>query len=407
MAVPADTKQSAHSGFCAVQCKAICGYDVCSMTVPADTKQPAHRMALDSFICRSAKTSNAMSKLQTHKKLKKLHPFLSTANAALFYFFLFRIMISERTSVRGLLSPGISSFSPARASKQNVQRKSRLPAIVERSLPCRKRATKRRDFGTTLELVNGGPEEYSSEAIIDNKSVRAEITPDLKWDKLRHQFAAYVEMSIPYFKESDAGRWLLAGMIGMLLLNSGVSVLFSYVGRDFWSALSSKDSEQFMQMLIKYLAALAVGAPVSVYYRYQREKLAIEWREWMTDRTFQLYTSNRVYYALERGREIDNPDQRIAEDVRSFTSFSLELIITVLTAIIDLFSFSAILYSIQPQLFGVIILYAAFGTITTTVLGQKLVALNFERLFREADFRYVPSLKRTLKLACVPKCSLN
>lgn len=301
-------------------------------------------------------------------------------------------MLSERTSVRGLLPTGISSFSPTRASKQNVHRKSRLSTIVECSLPCRKRAPKRKNFGSTLELVNGNQDEYSSEVMTDDKSVRDDITPDLKWDKLRHQFAAYVEMSIPYFKESDAGRWLLAGMIGMLLLNSGVSVLFSYVGRDFWSALSSKDSEQFMQMLIKYLAALAVGAPVSVYYRYQREKLAIEWREWMTDRTFQLYTSNRVYYALERGREIDNPDQRIAEDVRSFTSFSLELIITVLTAIIDLFSFSAILYSIQPQLFGVIILYAAFGTVTTTVLGQKLVALNFERLFREADFRYVSRL---------------
>lgn len=92
----------------------------------------------------------------------------------------------------------------------------------------------------------------------------------------------------------------------------------------------------------------------------------------MTDRTLQLYSAGRVYYALERGSEIDNPDQRIAEDVRSFTTFSLELFITVITCIIDLISFSAILFSIQPQLFGAIIAYATFGTIATTSLGRKL-----------------------------------
>jgi putative ATP-binding cassette transporter len=70
----------------------------------------------------------------------------------------------------------------------------------------------------------------------------------------------------------------------------------------------------------------------------------------MTDRTLQLYQDNRVYYALERGREVDNPDQRIAEDVKAFTSFSLQLFLTIVTSIIDLVSFSLILYSIYSAL---------------------------------------------------------
>ena len=96
----------------------------------------------------------------------------------------------------------------------------------------------------------------------------------------------------------------------------------------------------------------------------------------MTDRTLQLYESNRVYYALERdlGTEgvvaadgdddavpsnsrIDNPDQRITEDVATFTAFSLRLFITIVTSVIDLVSFSIIMYSIQPQLFGTIVGY--------------------------------------------------
>jgi ABC-type uncharacterized transport system fused permease/ATPase subunit len=189
-------------------------------------------------------------------------------------------------------------------------------------------------------------------------------------------------------------------MIALTLINSGVSVTFSYISKDFWNALSTKNNDEFYEMLIKFGSALIVGAPVSVLYRYQREQLAVHWREWMTDRTLVLYKSNRVYYSLERdiagvssssslsGVEssmndddttttniaalprIDNPDQRITEDVRTFTAFSLQLFITLATSIIDLVSFSLILYSIQPQLFATIIIYAAFGTGMTVYIGK-------------------------------------
>jgi ABC-type uncharacterized transport system fused permease/ATPase subunit len=194
-------------------------------------------------------------------------------------------------------------------------------------------------------------------------------------------------------------------------MNSGVSVAFSYVSKDFWNALSTKDTVEFYNMMRKFGLALVVGAPVAVLYRFQREQLAVHWREWMTDRTLQLYNSNRVYYALERdifstdtdgenGMEItttkkgeatliDNPDQRITEDVRTFTAFSLQLFIELARSLIDLVSFSFILYSIQPQLFATIIGYAFFGTVTTTFLGRSLLPLNFSKLRAEADLRYL------------------
>ena len=195
-------------------------------------------------------------------------------------------------------------------------------------------------------------------------------------------------MAYPYYQESKAGRWLFAGMIGLTLLNSGVSVAFSYLGKDFWNALSAKNTVEFYQVLTKYVGALVVGAPIVTLYKFQRERLALHWREWMTDRTLQLYEENRVYYALERNREVDNPDQRICEDVKSFTSFSLQLFLTIVTSIIDLVSFSLILYSIYPQLFIAIVAYSAFGTVTTGFLGKDLVRLNYEQLSKEADFRY-------------------
>ncbi|EED92357.1 ABC transporter [Thalassiosira pseudonana CCMP1335] len=253
--------------------------------------------------------------------------------------------------------------------------------------------------GSTLwSAPNGEDIDASSRedvSVVDNSNDADEddnngkLTPR----KASALLSTFWSMAYPYYQESQPGRRLFYGMILLTLMNSGVSVAFSYVSKDFWNALSSKDVNEFYNMMVKFGGALVVGAPVAVMYRYQREQLAVHWREWMTDRTLQLYNSNRVYYALERdnnqSKRIDNPDQRITEDVRTFTAFSLQLFITVVTSIIDLVSFSLILYSIQPQLFATIIGYALFGTLTTTYIGGSLLPLNFAKLRREADLRYL------------------
>ncbi|KAL7526787.1 hypothetical protein ACHAXR_001653, partial [Thalassiosira sp. AJA248-18] len=124
------------------------------------------------------------------------------------------------------------------------------------------------------------------------------------------------------------------------------------------------------------------------------------------------YSSFKVYYALERQsgvakaentdekndtsdrdyndtkKEVDNPDQRISEDIRSFTEFSLSFFLTLVTSVIDLVSFSFILFSIMPQLFIAIFLFASIGTFMTICIGKVLIRLNYESLQKEADFRF-------------------
>jgi len=222
----------------------------------------------------------------------------------------------------------------------------------------------------------------------------------------RVQYRAFAAMALPYFfckQQSRAPRILFIIMIGLTLLNSAVRVVFSYLARDFWSALSENQVDEFYTIIRNFVLALLVLAPINVYYRFMRQKLAIHWREWMTERVLQLYASNRrVYYGLERScgcstggddeqqreNSIDNPDQRIAQDVRSFTEYSLSLFLTVLMALIDLLCFGAILFSILPRLFLAIALFATLGTAMTILIGRVLVQLNFEKLQKEADFRF-------------------
>lgn len=255
-------------------------------------------------------------------------------------------------------------------------------SLVNNKLSTRVSVPFQTGFVAALSSTRGGGDEKETTTNDDSKS----NNPTNK--TVAQLTSLFWEMASPFYKESKSGRWLFLSVIGLTLLNSGVSVAFSYLGKDFWNALSSRDAEAFYDVLKQYVPALLIGAPVATYYRFQRAQLAVSWREWMTDRTLQIYSSERLYYALERGKEIDNPDQRIAEDIQAFTGYSLTLFITIVTSIIDIVSFSFILYSIYPQLFGAIIIYSAFGTFTTTQIGKVLVKLNFQQLQREADFRY-------------------
>lgn len=229
--------------------------------------------------------------------------------------------------------------------------------------------------------------------------------------RLREQLHSFRIMAAPYFRENSEGRCLFAIMVALSLANSAVRVAFSYLSRDFWSALSDKEEEQFYLIMTRFLAACVILAPISVAYRYQRQKLAIAWRNWLTGRVLDLYFDNKVYYALERQsgggikvygettagldaslqtnkEDVDNPDQRISEDIRSFTEFSLTFFLTLVTSTIDLVAFSFILFSIMPQLFVAIFGFAFLGTFATICVGRILIRLNYESLAKEADFRF-------------------
>ena len=210
----------------------------------------------------------------------------------------------------------------------------------------------------------------------------------IQWSRIRQQMVAFGAISRVYFAESSQGRFMFLGLVLLMILNSAVRVFFSYLARDFWTALGDQDEEEFYKILKLFLVALLVLAPINVLYRFQQQRLAIKWREWMTKRMLNLYYTNRVYYSLERSNVIDNPDQRIAEDVRSFTQYSLSLFLTMAVSLIDLTCFSIILYSIKPALFISIIGFAAVGTFATVLIGKQLIQLNYNRLQKEADFRY-------------------
>ena len=108
----------------------------------------------------------------------------------------------------------------------------------------------------------------------------------------------------------------------------------------------------------------------------------------MTQTLIDRYVSNHTYYRLKMKEEIDNPDERITDDVRSYTQTTLSFFLMSLNATITSLAFLGVLWSITPWLVLVAVAYAATGSAATILLGRRLVPLNNLQLKKEADLRY-------------------
>ncbi|MCC3586758.1 ABC transporter ATP-binding protein/permease [Microcoleus sp. PH2017_30_WIL_O_A] len=195
-----------------------------------------------------------------------------------------------------------------------------------------------------------------------------------------------------FFKGRLIAHWQSWFFLALLLLLSlsvsGLNVIISYVSNFFNTALAKKDQLNYWKYLFVYAGVFAVGTPIVVIYGYIQDKLSLYWRQWMTNKFLDKYFKNRAYYEINSHKEIDNPDQRISEDVKSFTRTSLTFMLALLSSIVNIISFTGILWSISKQLSIFLIVYAMLGTTASLIFGQKLVPLNFAQLKKEANFRY-------------------
>ena len=183
---------------------------------------------------------------------------------------------------------------------------------------------------------------------------------------------------------------LLLLIVLLLLAYTGLSVVLNNQRGVLISALSAKDESRFWQTVLIFVAVLVLYAPLLAGYTYLRDRLGLEWRRWLTGRFVDRYFGDRAFYRIHQfNSDIDNPDQRIAEDVRNFTQESLTLALVVADSVLEMIAFSGVLWGISRELVGFLTAYAVVGTfLTVGVFGKPLVRLNFEQLKREADFRF-------------------
>ncbi len=178
-------------------------------------------------------------------------------------------------------------------------------------------------------------------------------------------------------------------LVTLLFGISGLNVVNSYVGRDFMTAIADRQMADFIWLAFLYIGVFAASTVVSVFNRFTEESLGLLWRRWFTGKIVSNYLSERTYFYLDASdnKEIANPDQRIADDIRTFTQTTLSFVTMILNGSITVLAFAGVLWSISPLLFVISVLYAAGGSFLTILFGRPLVRLNYDQLDKEANFR--------------------
>jgi vitamin B12/bleomycin/antimicrobial peptide transport system ATP-binding/permease protein len=200
-------------------------------------------------------------------------------------------------------------------------------------------------------------------------------------------FVRFVKTFVASKEVGGKAKWLTALLIAFLFGINGLNVLNSYVGRDFMTAIEDRNRSVFILQALLYLGVFAASTLVATIYRFTEERLGLLWRRWATGQLIVGYADKRVYYRLKTIGELENPDQRIAEDVRACTATTISFVLMLLNGSFTVIAFSGVLWSISPRLFVVAVLYAAGGTFLMYFVGRPLVRLNFDQLDKEAKFR--------------------
>lgn len=200
------------------------------------------------------------------------------------------------------------------------------------------------------------------------------------------------------------GIGILAVVIALNLLSVFLTVLINDWYKEFWDVLQSYQFDQFWYLVGKFSLIALIYISIGVYAVYLQQMLQIKWREWMTDRYLVQWLKNKAYYRLKlAGNDMDNPDQRISEDINQFVSLTLSLSIGLLRQLISLVAFVVILwnlsgiltvpigsyeFTIYGYMVWVSLIYSVAGTYLTHKVGRLLINLNFEQQKYEADFRF-------------------
>jgi putative ATP-binding cassette transporter len=223
----------------------------------------------------------------------------------------------------------------------------------------------------------------------------------------RRLLGGFWRLAKPYWSSEE--RWAAWGMLAMVV---GLNLAWVYLMvklntwyQKFYDAIQKLDEKMFWSLILYFLVLAGFAILIWVFRQFFTQTLQNRWRRWMTSRLLEQWMGDKSHYLWQlTEKKTDNPDQRIAEDVREFVNNSLELSTGLLNQIVTFFSFIAILWTLSgpitvPLGWGrsfvlpgymawVCLLYAVAGTWITHAIGKPLIRLNYRQQLVEANFRF-------------------
>eukprot|EP00929_Paragymnodinium_shiwhaense_P000272 TRINITY_DN100512_c0_g1_i1.p1 TRINITY_DN100512_c0_g1~~TRINITY_DN100512_c0_g1_i1.p1 ORF type:complete len:664 (+),score=100.69 TRINITY_DN100512_c0_g1_i1:64-2055(+) len=190
-------------------------------------------------------------------------------------------------------------------------------------------------------------------------------------------------------------RVLAAACLLFILIETGMLMWYSQVHKQYMTALQEKDADGFYSGLRRVALLICFVIPVLACQWAASWLFKLEWRVALTNSLVRQYygegdsASSNMFYRLTLGNDIDNPDQRVCNDVSDFVEKTFTLVQSSTRTVANMLGFMGVLYSISPKACIGVCVYALFGTLVSVKgFAPIIMKYNLKTVKQEADMRY-------------------
>ncbi|MCF3646092.1 ABC transporter ATP-binding protein/permease [Planktothrix agardhii] len=184
---------------------------------------------------------------------------------------------------------------------------------------------------------------------------------------------------------------LFFSLVGLVSLNA----FNSFVFRDLISVTEAKDAEKLTHFVIIYGITLASMTCFTGLSKFLKKLIALDWYQWINNNILRKYFKNRAYYQINFKGGIENPDQRLSQEIQPIARTTMDFLTTCVEKLMEMLVFIVILWSISKTISIVLLAYTIIGNIIATYINQQLNKVNKQQLEAEGTYKYAITHVRT------------
>ncbi|MCF3573231.1 ABC transporter ATP-binding protein/permease, partial [Planktothrix agardhii] len=189
---------------------------------------------------------------------------------------------------------------------------------------------------------------------------------------------------------------MLILLIGIILTVVGLNALNSFVSNYLVDVIIAKDNfDKFVKTLVVFAVGLLFVTLLVGLLKFLRKRIALDWYEWLNSWILAKYFSDRAYYKINFKSDLDNPDQRLSQEIEPITSNALSFFTVCLENVLEMITFLVILWFISPFVAILLVVWTVIGNAIAIYLNQALNKITQEELELKANYNYALTHVRT------------
>jgi putative ATP-binding cassette transporter len=206
----------------------------------------------------------------------------------------------------------------------------------------------------------------------------------------RHLFARLWRLARPYWvaKENRLARLGMIILLALVPIQNGLAVWIAILAKDVTNAIVAKERVHYTVLFWSMTGVGALSVAVIIAMLFLSSWLSVDWRQWLTDYMVTRYLDKKTYYDIALREDLDNPDQRIQEQVMPFVEAVIQIPRQLLSQTLMLISGGVLISSVSTTMTLYVIGYAILQAIVTLVMYTPMIRLQFDYTVAEADLRH-------------------